>query len=243
MKDSPYEPLFKIFGEGGKDFLLVVKLLNLTEETEEFYPIETNGNWWFDVQSNCKYRAEIGFFSPNRPFIRLMYSNDLETPRLSPSTNTDYSTTFAVTATQFAESLEVSGYKQDAIEVAMLGDNIELGDKATANAYQEIIGTDEVTGVSLGEMRFALIALASGTPLEDLKFVISPQLFAELNAKITNLSTENILSILERNFGITLTANEGDSLSQTQQKFSYAVFGLSLINFPQAYSSFNVAKK
>jgi hypothetical protein len=173
----------------------------------------------------------------------LMYSNDLETPRLSPSQNVDLSPTFAVTAMQFAESLDVSGYKQDAVEVVMMGDNVELGDEATENSYREIVGKQEVTGVSLGEIRFALVALASGIRLDALREMISPQLFAELNQNYGNLSVENIIEILERNFGITLNADESETVGEKQQKFSYAVFGLSLINFPQAYSSFNVAKK
>jgi hypothetical protein len=243
LKDNPYQPLQKIFGNQASDYILVVKLIDLKKQSEEFYPIETKGSWWFDVESDGNYRAEIGFFSPNRPFIRLMYSNDLETPRLSPSQNVDLSPTFAVTAMQFAESLDVSGYKQDAVEVVMMGDNVELGDEATENSYREIVGKQEVTGVSLGEIRFALVALASGIRLDALREMISPQLFAELNQNYGNLSVENIIEILERNFGITLNADESETVGEKQQKFSYAVFGLSLINFPQAYSSFNVAKK
>ncbi len=243
LKDNPYQPLQKIFGNQASDYILVVKLIDLKKQSEEFYPIETKGSWWFDVDSDGNYRAEIGFFSPNRPFIRLMYSNDLETPRLSPSQNVDLSPTFAVTAMQFAESLDVSGYKQDAVEVVMMGDNVELGDEATENSYREIVEKQEVTGVSLGEIRFALVALASGIRLDALREMISPQLFAELNQNYGNLSVENIIEILERNFGITLNADESETVGEKQQKFSYAVFGLSLINFPQAYSSFNVAKK
>jgi hypothetical protein len=243
MKDNPYEPLFKIFGEGGKDFILVAKLINITEETEELYPIQTQGDWWFNVKSDCKYRAEIGFFAPNRPFIRLLYSNDLETPRLSPSNKVDMSPEFSVSATQFAESLEVSGYQHDAIEVAMTGDDAQNGDVATENSYLEVIGKHKVEGVSLAEMRFALIALASGIRLDSLREAISPQLFAELNRSYGNLTVDNIIEILERNFGIKLYSDESNTTFENQQQFTYAVFGLSMINFPKTYSSFSVGKK
>ena len=44
-----------------------VWLTDLERESEEIHAVESEGSWWFDVRPDREYRAEIGFFAPNRP--------------------------------------------------------------------------------------------------------------------------------------------------------------------------------
>src|SRR5215213_1820977 len=125
LKNNPFQTLEKMFGSRAAGFTFVAKLINLTNRTENFYRVPAAGSWWFDVESDATYRAEIGFLSADRPFVRLLFSNTVETPRSAPSPYFDLSPQFAVSAQEFAEVLDVSGYKQDAFEMALAGDEAE----------------------------------------------------------------------------------------------------------------------
>jgi len=228
IKTNPFQTLNRVFGNQ-TNYTLVAKLFNQTTEREELFPVEAEGSTWFDVDANSTYRAEIGFYATNRPFVRLMFSNVLETPRKNPSPRRDYSPNFTVSADQFAEVLDVSGFQQDAFEVALAGDDVEFADNATQTAFSQIISaskTDFDTNKS-SEIRFVLLALAAGYSLEDLREHISPSLFTILQGNAENLSAEKALSALQKNFGIS--ADE----TAEEETFAPTVFGASLINFPR----------
>ena len=236
LKTNPFETLQKVFGGRNGNYTLSVKLQNLANGTEKIYPLAPYGSAWFDVESNSKYRAEVGFFSGNRPFIRLVFSNVLETPRLSPSPRFDWSPRFAVTTQRFAEVLDVSGYKQDAFEMALAGDDVEASNKATFNAFEQLTGESEFK-IKASELRFVLFALASGLSLGDLRDQISPQLFAYLEKlfgeNAARLSKEKILAALKENFEL------GDSTEEVEtEEISYSVVGASRINFQKFPKSF-----
>ncbi|MFN3330810.1 MAG: DUF4912 domain-containing protein, partial [Pyrinomonadaceae bacterium] len=117
LKSNPFSTLQKIFGRNVANYTLVAKLINQTENTEQIFPIDTAGSAWFDVESDSTYQVEIGLFAPNRPFIRLLFSNVIQTPRNAPSPYFDWSPEFAISAQEFAKVLDVTGFKQDAIEM------------------------------------------------------------------------------------------------------------------------------
>jgi Uncharacterized protein conserved in bacteria len=85
MRSNPFQVLNKAFGGQTGSYTLVTKLLDLGRGTEEIHPVETEGSWWFSVDAGSDYRAEIGFYAPNRPYFRVMFSNTVTTPRKSPS--------------------------------------------------------------------------------------------------------------------------------------------------------------
>lgn len=227
LKNNPYQTLHRAFGGQTGSYALVAKLVNETRDREEIFPVEAEGDWWFDADADSSYRAEIGFYAPNRPFIRVLYSNKIETPRKSPSPHRASAADWAVSARQFAKVLDVSGFKQDAFEVAFAGDDSEFADAATQNAFSQIVGKEQMDSLKhdLSEVRFALLALASGVELEKLREQVSASLFKNLRSNAERLSAENALAALRENFG-EFAREETEEMPPT-------VFGASLINFPR----------
>jgi hypothetical protein len=224
MKNNPYQTLNRAFKGQTGSYTLVAKLINESRDVEEIVPVETEGDWWFDTDTDSNYRAEVGFYAPNRPFIRVLYSNRVETPRKSPSPVRASTAAWAVSADQFAKVLDVAGFQQDAFEVAFAGDDTDFADSATENAFSQILGTTEPAGHDLGEVRFALLALASGIELDKLRGQISSSLFDQLTENAEKMTAENARDALEENFG--------EFIDETEEALP-TVFGASLINFPR----------
>lgn len=234
IKNDSFETLHRALGQRAETYGLAVKLVNLTNNTEQVSPVESTGSWWFNAEANSAYRAEIGFYTSNRPFIRLIFSNTLQTPRSAPSPNTDYSEYFAVTPSQFAEVLDSAGFSQDAFDVYLAGDHPEFAAEATRLAFLQLAGNSEIdfSGISLYELRYVLFALASGVTLAALRESLSENILAFL-AVLTNenpdaLSEEKIILALEEFFGFS------PFLEESGEEFTLSpVFGASLVNFPK----------
>lgn len=229
IKENPFEILHRAFGDSAKNYTLVVKLFNQTASREEIFPVEAEGSWWFDVDADSSYRAEIGFYALNRPFVRLMFSNIVETPRKNPSPRQAADSDWAVSADYFAQVLDNSGFTHDAFEVALAGDDFAAAERATQTAFAQMFGEAENDSAESdsSEMRFALLALASGYALESLRGQISRRLFAKLQENAEKLSAEKALAALQENFG----AFTGEEIEE--ESFTGLVFGASLVNFPR----------
>lgn len=227
MKKNPFQMLNKAFGGAG-NYQLVAKLINQTTGAEEIHPVEAEGDWWYDVDANSKYRAEIGFFAVNRPYFRVMFSNTIETPRKTPSPKRDITPQFSVSANQFAEVLNRSGYRQDAMEVAFAGDDLEYADFATQNAFTHLTGRKGFVFPDSGEMRYALLALASGIRLDNLRGDISHSIYNSLKSNELALSAEKTLTALEESFG-----EFEEEIIEEETELAPTVFGASLVNFPR----------
>ncbi|MDQ6786427.1 MAG: DUF4912 domain-containing protein [Acidobacteriota bacterium] len=229
VKDNPFEALRRTFGKNAGNYTLVAKLLNQTTSREEIFPIEAEGSRWFDVDANSVYRAEIGFYAPNRPFVRVMFSNSVETPRKNPSPRPAADSDWAVSADRFAQVLDNSGFLQDAFEVALAGDDYAAAERATQTAFAQMFGETENESAAndTSEMRFALLALASGYTLESLRGQISRSLFAKFQEHAENLSAEKALAALQENFGVST----GENIEQ--ETFTGLVFGATIVNFPR----------
>ena len=139
MKNNPYQTLNRAFAGQTGSYTLVAKLINESRDVEEIVPVEAEGEWWFDTDTDSTYRAEVGFYAPNRPFVRVLYSNKIETPRKSPSAKRASTADWAVSAHQFAKVLDVAGFSQDAFEVAFAGDDTDFADSATQSAFAKVI--------------------------------------------------------------------------------------------------------
>lgn len=226
IKNNPFQTLQKILGGNSGNYQLVAKLVNQTTEREELHAVEAEGNWWFNVEANSNYRAEIGFYAPNRPFIRVIYSNEIETPRKNPSPRVANEADWAVSANVFAEVLDNSGFTRDAFEVALAGDDFENAENATHNAFEQLIGKPQ-SDFSADEIRFALLALASGVKIEELRGQISDALYAVLQENSEKLSIENSMSALSEHFEIF------DEEIFEETEIGATVFGASLVNFPK----------
>ncbi len=229
VKSNPTNVLTKAIPGGTGSYTLVAKLRNLTNGIEKIFPVDAKGNWWFDVEPNCVYQCEIGFYAPNRPFIRIVYSNKLTTPRKTPSKRTDYTPSFAVTANDFALALDAAGYKRDAFDVALAGDDFEASRKATADTYRTLAGKP-FPGVSAyleSDLRFALLALAAGYSIEDIKTMIDPKLFELIKRDLEGISAARAMAVLKEHFDVIPGEVE------EYEEFGNAVFGASLVNFPK----------
>jgi len=231
VQTNPFQTLSRLFGNQ-TSYRLVAKLINQTNDREEIFPVEAEGSAWFDTDANSTYRAELGFYATNRPFVRLMFSNQVETPRKNPSPRRDYSEHFAVSAQEFAEVLDVSGFQQDAFEVALAGDDVESSNEATQIAFSQFVESPpfDFEENEPSEIRFVLLALASGYTIENLRGHISRSLFAILQQEGEKLNAAKALAALQENFGVFTT---GESSDEVEEFFAATVFGASLVNFPR----------
>jgi len=232
VKENPFQMLRQAFGQELGSYQLVLKLTNLTRDTEELYPADTEGNWWFDVSPGSEYRAEIGFYATNRPYFRIIYSNTVETPRRNPSPRAATDADWKVSANKFAEVLDVAGFTQDAFDVAIAGDDYEAAQDSTYIAFSQLVGGGayDLDSIAAEDIRYAMIALASGVSLADLRSRISPALFAILQANAEKMGAGEAMTALTEHFDI-------DETELTEEQFGPAVFGASLIHFPKTLRS------
>ncbi len=228
LKDNPWHQLKGIFGDDLGSYTLVLKLTDLKRDSEEIHPCEAEGNWWFTVEPDGEYQAEIGFYAVNRPYFRVIYSNTITTPRRSPSPHPASEARWTVSATKFAEVLDVSGFARDAFDVAIAGDDPVTADNASHIAFSRFIGSSEyaLDGIAADDIRYAMLALASGFTLEELRWRVGPALFAILQTNIEKLTAAKAQSALKEYFDI-------DEAEWTEEEFSSAVYGASLVHFPK----------
>ncbi len=240
IKHNPFKTLNRAFS-GAENYRLVAKLLNQTNGREEVFPVDAEGSWWFNVDAASKYQAEVGFYAPNRPFVRVMFSNILETPRKSPSPRQASESEWAISAQKFADVLDYSGYSQDAFEVALAGDDFESSEAASQNAFSQFIGEEKLVFASFDgeEIRFALLAIASGYSIEDLRGQIGASLFEFLLENADKLIGENAFAALDEHFDISMEEIEVDD----QEFFGDAVFGASLVHFPKFSTKKRISDK
>lgn len=235
LKQDSYNTLRRALGNRADDYSLAVRLTNLNTNKDEIHQVGNRGSWWFNnIEADSKYRAEVGFYAHNRPFVRIVFSNTLETPRLKPSANTAYQPYFAVTAEQFAEVLDFAGFSEDAFEVYLAGDEPKFADAATQKAFIQLAGKGQIdfSNISLDELRYVLFALASGVSLFALREQVSSNLFDFLAGLVDEnpnaLTEEKVILALEEFFGFSPFEEE------IEEEFGApTVFGASLINFPK----------
>jgi hypothetical protein len=230
LKNNPWQILHRAFGNERGSYTLVVKLINVSRETEDIHPADAEGNWWFSVDPDSTYRAEVGFYAPNRPYFRALYSNTLTTPRKSPSPRVATDADWMVTADRFSRVLDASGFRQDAYEVALAGDDPVESERSTRDEFAEFFDDGiSFEGFTAEELRYALLALASGVPIESLRWKISASLFALLQSNLERLSTESAATALRDHFEIV------DEEVFEEEELS-AVYGASLVHFPKRIS-------
>jgi hypothetical protein len=187
-----FQALNEIAGSGTDDYRLALRILDLTSETEAMHAVEPEGSWWFDVKPGTQYRAEIGFYSANRPFIRILFSNAISTPRKTPSSHSSAESRWAVTTSEFAEILDVSGFEEDAFDDISDASNIRDG-------FAKHIGLTEAEAFKLNEneVRRALGHLGAGLPMDDLRYTITAELFALLQTHFDKLTAAALLGFPE----------------------------------------------
>lgn len=230
IKEDPFQTLRNAFGGEG-NYLLVAKLVDVDGGTDEVNRIGREGSWWFDVEAGREYRVEIGLYSPSRPFIRVMFSNAVRTPAKRPSAQPASTAEWHVSADKFADVLNVSGFRSDAFDVALVGDDRPAADAASLDAFAKLTGRDanEVEfGIAGEDIRYVLFAIAAGIEFQELRHRIGPKLFAELERRAAELTSERAKNAIREGFGT-------DSEEFIEEVSGAEVFGSSLINFPRRY--------
>ena len=238
VKENPYQLLRQAFGSDTGSYTLVLKLTNLRRDTEVLVPADVDGEYWFDVEPDGEYQAEVGFYAVNRPYFRIIYSNNVETPRRSPSPRVADDSDWTVSANKFAEVLDVSGFTHDAFDVAMIGDDPAAAESATHMAFSAFAGkSDEWSArYSSEDLRHAMYAIASGHDLENLRWKVNPQLFARLQERSDEISPAKAVTALNEYFG-------SEEIDVTEESFGPTVFGASLINFPRTLKTVRSASR
>lgn len=238
VRQNPWKQLRNIFGDDLGSYTLVLKLTDTNRGTEEIQPCEAEGNWWFSVEPDSEYQAEIGFYAVNRPYFRVIYSNTIQTPRRSPSARPASEAQWTVSANKFAEVLDVAGFSRDAFDVAMAGDDVHAAENTTHVAFSQFIGSNkhDLGAISAEDIRYAMLALASGFTLEELRTRVSPALFAILQANTEKLKAANALAALSEYFDI-------DEAEWVEEEFGSAVYGASLVHFPKTLKTKNISSK
>lgn len=238
IKENPWHQLKNVFGDDLGGYVLALKLKNMTRDSEEIHQCDTTGNWWFDVEPDCEFEAEVGFYAVNRPYFRVIYSNSITTPRRSPSTRPATDSQWTVSATKFAEVLDASGFSRDAFDVALAGDDQVAATDVAHVAFTNFIDdrSAKLDGVTAEDIRYAMLAIASGFTLEELRHKVSPALFAILQANANKLTSSNAQSSLAEHFDI-------HEAEWTEEEFSSAVYGASLVHFPKQLKTKKLSPK
>jgi hypothetical protein len=158
-----------------------------------------------------------------------MYSNTIATPRKSPSPRSAESAQWTVSADKFARVLDIAGFAHDAFDVALAGDDRDAAEAATMSAAVHFTGrpASDFAFIGAEEIRFALLALASGVSLASLRGRVSASLFAILEANISSLTSDDAMAALREQFDFDV-----DELVHDEETGA-AVYGSSLVNFPR----------
>ena len=210
---DPFAILGRGFGNTAAQYRMAVRLIDVESSDRSLAEASVFArNHWFSARAGRAYRAEVGLFAPGHPFIRLLTSAEVRTPRASVSEITDDSALFAASAPEFARVLNEAGYTSDALEVTL-----EAADEAsdgtasvTRDVTRQLTGSDlpEGDATLLSEMRALLAALAFGIPRERLQLMVSPALARWLNAVMAEregaLDTARLLDILRATLALEI---------------------------------------
>ncbi|HEV7903029.1 MAG TPA: DUF4912 domain-containing protein [Pyrinomonadaceae bacterium] len=138
---DPRAALRAAFGELAAHYRLAVRLV-LVESGEEFVldaPPERMR--WFEVYPRHVYRADVGFHAPGRPFVRLLSSNEVQTPPDSASHLSADEQEFHIKSEEFARLLGGAGYESYARGLT----NAPAGDTNAQGGLNSIEATSEGT--------------------------------------------------------------------------------------------------
>ena len=212
---DPIETLHKAFGANdASSYQLALRLVDEESGEERLFQASPARNYWFDVRPDRRYSASVGFFAQGRPFIRLLSSELIRTPRASVSPQTDDAPEFHATSPEFAQVLNEAGYTSDALQVTLEAADEASHDTATRSLAYAFTGSEAPLSSDdqLAEMRALLAALAFGESLERLLPLLSPSLASWLQRVVKNqeekLQSARLLEILYSALAVELEDDE-----------------------------------
>lgn len=240
LAGNPFDTLQKAFGSRSASYQLVTKLVNLNTGAESFSAVGVQGDWWYNVRSNQPYRVDLGFYAPNRPFIRLFSSNTVSTPRPAPSARAATEDDWIVSTREFVKVLTASGYSHDVFQVAFGAVDSETGEvspDASTIAVANRFAPAAQGELNFAELRWLLVSLAAGVPFAELQDYISPELTGwlekVLEANPDALTKENVRTVLESIFGSEFVEAFTETGAFGWERLSPVAVGASAIHFPE----------
>jgi hypothetical protein len=130
-----------------------------------------------------------------------------------------------VTADRFARVLDASGFRRDAIDVAIAGDDPGFGEETARRTFEDLFGGDlDFKGYTAEDLRYALAAFAAGQSLESLKWEMGSTLYSLFQKHLAKLSSEDALKKISK---------EVSDVYEVEEDALPAVFGASLVHFPK----------
>jgi hypothetical protein len=241
LAGNPFETLRKAFGQRANDYVLVTKLINLQTGAASYAQVGFSGDWWFNVRSNSRYRVDLGFYAPNRPFVRLLSSNEVVTPRPAPSVRTATEDDWTISTRQFVGVLTASGYSQDVLGAvfALQDEDDASSDAATLTVANRFAPNADVAlgDLDLNELRWVLVSLAAGVSFQEMRKYLSSETakwFEQiLQTNADALTAENVRAVLSSIFGAEFVEMFTDENDLVWQRLTPVAVGASAIHFPE----------
>ena len=110
--NDPRATLRAAFGELAAHYKLAVRLVKVESGEEFLLDAPPERMQWFEVYPRHIYRADVGFHAANRPFVRLLASDEVRTPPDSASHLSADEAEFQLEAGEFARLLGGAGYER-----------------------------------------------------------------------------------------------------------------------------------
>jgi len=123
LRQATIDALTKVFPkEQLPEFQTVLRLIELDEGYESFFNVGRIGSYWMAVFPGKRYKFEVGVRSPRRGYIKLVSSNEADTPRGTIAMDRDPNPRFRIGGNRFVQVLEASGFHQsDILHLALQG--------------------------------------------------------------------------------------------------------------------------
>lgn len=127
---DPATTLREAFGELAARYRLMVRLVKVESGEEFLLEAMPERRQWFEVYPHHTYRADVGFYAENRPFVRLLSSDVVQTPSNNISQTLDDAAEFQLEVEEFARHLRGTAYERYARSLA--GETAELSSEGQA---------------------------------------------------------------------------------------------------------------
>lgn len=181
LAHDPFEMLHKILGADANNYRLVVCLMNEDSGEKSWHAATESRAMWFDVTSGATYRAQIILHAEHRPPIHLLTSDATTAPRREVAPLGDDEPEFHTEPKTFVQILHDTGYKYDALAVALENDISTRLDDSTLQLAFSLTGVEVpfLRDDEMDELRALLAAIAFGNSLDSFQ-IESPALAAWL---------------------------------------------------------------
>lgn len=113
---DPFAALRDAFADAASHYRLTVRLSNLTDAAEHLFDASPARAQWLPALPGRDYRADLGFHADGLPFVTLLSSAAVTTPRAAVSPDADAAPEFRITYEDFARLLEQTGYPLGTLE-------------------------------------------------------------------------------------------------------------------------------